>query len=169
MDVVPDILIEHDLFHRLARKHHRTDVVEVFLAIQAAIAYKQKRVDVGWLAGQMMADGRQTMDRYCPNIGAEGLAHFFFLFHVQLVDEGRSDYHEYRFRRRHDGATIIAFLKTALDPAGATFRRDHDAHVKKLDRERDRLVMKYEWKTLTQLALQIFGDDVHVIDLGKPD
>ncbi len=165
MNSVPEIAIEYDIFHMLAKKHRRTDVEHVFIAIQAAIAFSQKAVDVGAVAGLIMPEGRNTMDVYCPNIGPEGIAHFYFLFDIKLVQAGSSDYHDYRFTRRHDGAVIDAHLKTACEPCGPKFQRAYSAYVQKLDAERDQLVMKYEWKTTAQRFRDVFGDDIHIVSL----
>ena len=59
-----DVLTEQQIFWMLVKKaRKRDDVGRVYLAVQAAIAYGQETVDVGWLTGAMMAEGQDAMKR----------------------------------------------------------------------------------------------------------
>ena len=159
--------IEHDIFHMLVRRYKRPDLNRVYLAIQSALAYQQTKLDVGWLMGQMVAEGRGTiLDRYCDPIGPEGLAFFHFLFQTELVEEGLTDYHTYRFTRRYDGATVLAYMKTASDPSGVRFKRDYHRQLSKLDRSRDHIVATHDWVKFSDWVKRVFPD-IEVIDLDK--
>jgi hypothetical protein len=142
-------------------------VEEVYLPIQAALAFGQKTVDAGLITGRILPEGRMTMDRYCPNIGASGLAFFHFLFVTKLIDEGMTDYHTYRFARRYDGATVDAYMKTDCKPSSADFQEEYDEWLRKLDRARDQIIQKHDWVRFDKIVRDIFGNDVHIIDLDK--
>lgn len=160
-----DWVPEHDIFHMLAKKFRRLDVEEVYLAIQAAIAFDRKEVNVGRVIGEILPAGRMTASTYCENIGASGLAFFFFLFRVELADEGPTNYHSYRFVRRYDRATVTASLKTACDPSGEDFRREYDLWLKKLDRARDRIIDAHDWVRHDKTVRASLGDDIQIINL----
>ncbi len=135
---------EFDLFHLLTKKYGRQDIEEIFLAIQSGMAFNAKRVDVGRVCGQMMAFKGRIMDTYCAPIGASGLAFFSFLFKVDLEREGGSDYHDYRFIRRHDGVMLIAKLKTATAPESPKFAACYNEMFQKLVRQREYFIKKYD-------------------------
>src|SRR5579875_2769002 len=112
-----DVGTEHQIFWMLVKKaHKRDDVGRVYLAIQAAMAYGQETVDVGWLTGAMMVEGQNDMGAAGSPIGADGLAYFDWLYEVELIAVGETDRHQYRFRRRHDGTQVLALLRTADAP-----------------------------------------------------
>lgn len=136
----PDYISECDLFHEMTVKQKRRDVSEVYYAIQSALAFNAKRVDVGCLAGKIMPPGRLLTDCYCSPIGPEGLAHFSFLFDIELVKKGSSDYHDYRFKRKTDGASVIAYLKTSCNPDEVEFDKRYEAYLKKLTKLRTKLI-----------------------------
>lgn len=87
-----------------------------------------------------MPPGRLLTDCYCNPIGPEGLAHFAFLFETELVKKGRTDYHDYRFTRKADGASVIAFLKTSLNPDKTEFAAAYNKHAGKLAKLRSKLI-----------------------------
>ena len=165
IDIRDEWIPEHSIFHMLAKKFRRRDVEEVYLAIQSAIAFDRKEVDVGSIAGKIIPEGRMTASPYCENIGASGLAFFFFLFHVELVEAGPTDYHRYRFVRRYDGAKTVAYMKTALDPAGPEFKAEYDRWFKKLDRARDRIIETHDWVRYDKIVRAALGDDIQIINL----
>ncbi|MBE7210172.1 MAG: hypothetical protein INR65_04070, partial [Gluconacetobacter diazotrophicus] len=94
---------EHQVFWMLVKGARDHPVGRVYLAIQAALAYGQEAVDVGWLMGEMLAQGQRNTDAACDRIGAGGLAYFHWLFEVELAEAGAHETHVYRFRRRADG------------------------------------------------------------------
>ncbi len=138
-----DLVREHQIFWMLVKGCRDHPVGRVYLAIQAAIAYGAERVDVGWLMGEMMAQGRKTMGPDCDSIGAGGLAYFHWLYEVELVEAGDTDYHEYRFRRRSDGKTVVARLKTGADPRSLHFQQAYDRERRKLEGKRAKFLVAY--------------------------
>lgn len=168
IDIREEWIPEHSIFHKLAKKFRRRDVEEVYLAVQSAIAFGCEKVNVGSIAGKILPEGRMTASPYCENIGASGLA-FFFLFHVDLVEEGMTDYHFYRFVRRYDGAKTTAYMKTAMDPSGPEFKAEYDQWLKKLDRARDRIIETHDWVRFDKIVRAVLGDDIKIVDLGEDD
>ncbi len=143
---------EHQIFWMLAKKaHKRDDVGRVYLAIQAAIAYRHDAVDVGWLMGAMMAEGRTTMDAHCDALGAGGLAYFYWLYAIELTSPGNADCHHYRFRRRYDGAEVTAFLKTAHAPKSLQFQQVYERERRRLEKKRETLLTNYRWYSTAEL------------------
>jgi len=159
--------IEHDIFHMLTRRYRRRDVEEVYIPIQAAMAFGHTQVDVGAVAGKIMQEGRLTMDRYCINIGADGLAFFHFLFVTELIEAGPTDYHTYRFCRRYDGASVDAYMKTATDPDGAAFRAEYNESLEKLGKARDAIIEKHDWVRFSKVVKDALGERVKIISLGE--
>ena len=138
--------VEHQLFWLLVKKaHRRDDVNRVYLAIQAALASGRKIVDVGAMLGALMPEGRRTLDDTSEPIGADGLAYFCWLFEVELREVGEADQHVYRFRRRHDGATVDANLRTAPAPKGLQFQQVYERHRRTLEATRAELLRKTRW------------------------
>ena len=147
-----DFATEHQIFWMLVNKaERRADVGRVYLAIQAAIAYGRESVDVGWLMGAMMAEGRATTDVSCDQIGTDGLAYFYWLYEIELTSAGDADYHHYRFRRRHDGAHVSAYLRTAHAPRSLQFQQGYDRQLRKLEKKRAGLLANYRWYTTADL------------------
>ena len=137
---------EHLIFWMLVKKaHKRDDIGRVYLAIQAALAYERETVDVGWLMGAMMAEGRSTMDTSCDDIGAGGLAYFYWLYEVELAAAGDADHHDYRFRRRRDGAQVFAHLRTATAPRSLQFQQTYERERRRLEKKRAALLANYRW------------------------
>lgn len=158
-------VIEHDIFHKLVRRFKLPHLEHVYLAIQAGLTFGQKTIDVGAIIGRMLPEGRMTADIYCPPIGANGLAFFYFLFTVERISEGRSDYHTYKFTRRYDNASIEVKLKTDSNPHGADFINEYTIWLKKLDKARDAIIEKNNWKPISKIIRQALGDDTTIIDL----
>ena len=131
-----DFAREHQIFWMLVKGSRDHPVGRVYLAIQAALAHGSETVDVGWLMGEMMAQGRKTMDASCDGIGAGGLAYFHWLYEVELAGVGEADTHEYRFRRRSDGKEIVALLKTAANPRSLYFQQACERERRKLEKKR---------------------------------
>ena len=130
----------------LAKKaHRRDDVCRVYLAIQAAIAHGCETVDVGRLMGAMMPEGQSSMTDDYDGIGAGGLAYFCWLFEIELVSAGESDCHDYRFRRRHDSAQVVASLKTAHAPRSLQFQQEYERELRKLKAKRAHLLATGRW------------------------
>ncbi len=139
MDRAPqpeDFVREHQIFWMLVKGSRDHPVGRVYLAIQAALAYGCDQVNVGWLMGEMMAQGRKTMGSSCDRIGASGLAYFHWLYEVELTTAGPADVHDYRFRRRSDGKEILASLRTANDPRSLYFQQDYGRTKRKLEQKR---------------------------------
>ncbi len=131
-----DFAREHQVFWMLVKGSRDHPVGRVYLAIQAALAYGRETVDVGWLMGEMMAQGRKTKDSSCDGIGAGGLAYFRWLYETELVEPGTADTHGYRFRRRSDGKEIVALLRTAADPRSLYFQQAYERERRKLEKKR---------------------------------
>ena len=143
---------EHQIFWMLVKKSRkRDDVSRVYLAIQAAMAYEQKTVDVGWLAGVMRAEGQPTSPAAGDGIGADGLAYFYWLYEVELVAAGDLDGHHYRFRRRSNEAQIIALLRTAPAPRSLQFQQQYERERRRLESKREQLRANYHWLTTAEL------------------
>ena len=134
---------EHQIFWMLIKGSRDRAVGRVYLAIQAALAYGAGRVNVGWLMGEMMAQGRRTMTAECEKIGAGGLAYFQWLYEVELVEAGLAEVHEYRFRRRCDRKEVLASLKTASDPRSLHFEQRYERERHKLEKKRERFIAGY--------------------------
>ena len=135
-----DYVIECDIFHILTKKHKREDLDGIYCAIQAAMAYDCRYVDVGSLVGKIMPRGRKTSGCYCSNIGPVGLAFFHFLFEIQLEKAGSTDYHNYIFTRRFFPKTIEAYMKTSRDPKSDAFQKAYNDQVTKLETERQKIL-----------------------------
>ena len=131
-----DFAREHQIFWMLVKGSRDHPVGRVYLAIQAALAYGCETVDVGWLMGAMMAQGRKTTDASCDGIGAGGLAYFHWLYEVELTEPGAVDVHGYRFRRRGDGKEIVALLKTAAEPRSLYYQQAYERERRKLEKKR---------------------------------
>ena len=137
---------EHHLFWMLVKKaRRRDDVGRVYLAIQAAIALGRQTVDVGWLMDAMMAEGQSAMEGGCEPIGAGGLAYFHWLFEVELLSTGEADSHDYRFLRRHDGARIVAHLRTAHAPRSLQFQQQYERERRRLEEKRINFLASGGW------------------------
>lgn len=118
----------------------------MYLAIQAALAFGHETVDIGWLMGTMLADGRRTADATCEPLGAGGLAYFHWLYEVELASVGDADYHHYRFRRRHDGAQTIAYLCTTPVPRSLQAHQEYERAQRSLADKRKYLLTTYRPK-----------------------
>lgn len=127
------------------KAQRRDDVGRVYLAIQAAIALGRQTVDVGWLMGAMMAEGQSAMDAGGEPIGAGGLAYFHWLFEVELLSTGEADCHDYRFLRRHDGAQMVARLKTAHAPRSLQFQQEYERERRRLEEKRADFLARGRW------------------------
>ena len=121
-------------------------VGRVYLAIQAALAYGRETVDVGWLMGEMMAQGQKTTGPDCDHIGSGGLAYFHWLYEVELAGAGATDTHEYRFRRRADGKEVVALLRTGADPRSLHHRQAYERTRRKLEQKRASFLAGYRGK-----------------------
>ena len=142
----PTTALEHQLFWLLVKKgHRREDVARVYLAVQAALAYGQSTLDTGWLIGAMMPDGRRTTNSVCDRIGADGLAYFYWLFEVELLSIGEEDSHQYRFRRRADGAQIVVQLRTARAPRSLQFQQEYERQRRTLEEKHAQLRRETRW------------------------
>lgn len=135
---------EPQIFWMLVKKaRRRDDVARVYQAIQAALAFKQETVDVGALLGVLMPEGRRTNDDACDAIGASGLAYFHWLYEVELTSPGEFDYHHYLFRRRNDGAQVLAYLRTAAFPKSLQFQQTYERQRRELEGKRAQLLAVY--------------------------
>lgn len=135
---------EHQIFWRLVTKgQRRDDVARAYLAIQAALAYRQETVDVGWLMGALMAEGRRIPDATSDPLGPEGLAYFHWLYEVELLTPGDEDSHHYRLRRRSDGAQTVALLRTAPAPLSLQFQQRYDRQRRALEKKRAQLLADF--------------------------
>ena len=144
-------ITEHQIFWLLVKKaFRRDDVSRVYLAIQAAIAYQQATVDVGWLTGAILPEGRLTADATGDLIGADGLAYFHWIYEVELSSAGEADYHHYRFRRRHDSAQVLAHLRTATAPKSLQFQQEYERQRRKLEKKRSELLATYRPRSSEQ-------------------
>ncbi len=143
---------EHQIFWMLVKKaQKRDDVGRVYLAIQAAIAFGRGTVDIGWLMGAMMAEGRTTTDPHCDDLRAGGLAYFYWLYHVGLSSEGEADCHHYSFRRRYDGAQVTAYLRTANHPRSLQFQQVYERERRRLEKKRETFLANYRWHSTSEL------------------
>ena len=133
---------ECELFHQMAKKFKLQGVSEVYYVVQAALAFRKKRVDVGLIAGRIMPHGRGSTDYFCSNIGPHSFALLSFLFEITLDKKVGVDDHEYLFRRKYDDATIVVFLKTVSDPDSDRFQKKRDEYLKKVTKLRNRLIEK---------------------------
>ena len=147
-----DFAPEHQIFWMLVKKaHKRDDIGRVYLAIQAAIAYGHKTVNAGWLMGAMMAEGRTTADTRCDELGAGGLAYFYWLYDVELSSPGAADCHYYRFKRRYDGAEVVAYLRTAHASKSLQFQQVYERERRRLETKRAALLPNYRWHSTAEL------------------
>ncbi len=154
-----DLAPEHQIFWMLVTKaSRRDDVGRVYLAIQAALAYQHETVDVGWLMGAMMAEGRISNDDGCDRIGASGLAYFYWLYEVELSSVGEEDAHYYYFRRRSDGARITAYLKTASAPRSLQFQQEYERARRKLEKKRTALLSNGGWQNTPEPFARAAGE-----------
>ena len=143
---------EHQIFWMLVKKaHKRDDVGRVYLAIQTAMAYGHETVDVGWMMGAMMAEGRATGDAHCDELGPGGLAYFYWLYDVGLSSEGEADCHHYCFRRRYDGVQTTALLRTASHPRSLQFQQKYERERRQLEKKRETLLPSYRWHPTPEL------------------
>lgn len=129
--------VEHQIFWMLVKKAaRRDDVARAYLAVQAALAYRQETAEIGWLVGAMMPEGQAVSNPDGEAIGATGLAYFQWLYEVELLAAGDADQHQYRFTRRADGAQTVALLRTSAAPKSLQFRQGYDRQLRKLEAKR---------------------------------
>ena len=137
----PDPAREHQLFWLLVTKgRRRDDVAHAYLAIQAALAYRQPTLDVAWLMGAMLAEGRRSPAPVAEPLGPEGLAYFHWLYETELLAASDADTHAYRFRRRADNVQITVQLRTASQPQSLQFQQRYDRQRRSLEQKRTRLL-----------------------------
>lgn len=138
-----DFAREHQIFWLLVKGSRDHPVGRVYLAIQAALAYGRATLDVGWLMGEMMAQGRKTTDSTDENIGPGGLAYFHWLYEVELAEAGATDQHGWLFRRRSDGKQVLATLRTGADPRSLHFQQAYARERRKLEEKRAKFLAGY--------------------------
>lgn len=158
---------EHHVFWMLVKRHKRHDVGHVYLAIQAAIGLGMPYVNVGAMIGFMMPEERGMMGSYCPNIGSEGLAFFSWLYEFELVEKGGTDYHHYVFRRRYDGRSVTAYLKTTCDVGKPSAEAAFERMRSRLGKQREAIMVKHRWVTLVEAFREVFPDAM-VVELKAP-
>ena len=97
----------------LAKAKKRPNVLSVFHVIQAAIAFKIQYVDYPKISTEM---------GLAPDIGTiyslekNDMKLLEPLYDIELVDEGGTDYHTYKFSRKILPAETTVWLKTFPDP-----------------------------------------------------
>jgi hypothetical protein len=156
--VAPEDKMECSLFHDLVHRFKRGYLEEIYVAIQAAIYFKARFVDVSDACNQIMTSEHTAIGKQALPIGPQGLAFFCFLFQVSLVEKGLSDYHTYRFTNRYSGASVLSRLKTDLHPDRADFQKSFDAMLKKLDKARDAIIDKSDWKSAPKTLSELFPE-----------
>ena len=132
---------EHQIFWLLVTKgHRRDDVGRAYLAIQAALAYRQPTLDTAWLMGAMLAEGRRSPAAIAEPLGPEGLAYFHWFYDAKLLSAGDDDTHTYRFRRRADDAQLTIQLRTAANPHSLQYHQRYERQCRKLEAKRAKLL-----------------------------
>jgi len=148
-------MIEVWIFFDLCKSHRRPNVEQTYIAIQSALAYQAKKVDVGTLLAKIRPPGYRGLDDgYTPNIGVSGLAFFHWIYDVELIKEGLADYHTYRFVRKHDKKEILVTLKTECDPLSKQAIHNYKDQLEKLKKARIKL---FETKRYGSLDEFLFG------------
>ncbi len=148
-------MIEFAIFFDLCKRYRRDDVEQVYIAIQAAISYGAKLVDVGPKLGQIRPPGYRGLDDgYDPGIGVSGLAFFHWIYDTKILKEGGTDYHTYRFIRRHDQKQIQVTLKTTNEPSDPDALSEYEEQVAKLSKSRNSLLVTKRYGTLSE---DLFG------------
>ena len=145
------------IFWMLVKGSRDHPVGRVYLAIQAALAYgTAKSVDVGWLMGEMMAQGRKTMGPSCENIGASGLAYFLLALRGRAGRSGRCP----RITTNTgsaaaaDGKEVWLALKTGSDPRSLHFKQSYEREKRKLETEKRRKFLAgYRWHSCTEVLM----------------
>jgi len=144
-------IIEFMVFEKLCKRYRRDDVVQVYTGIQSAIAFKAKRILMSQVLGKILPISSQGLGSIDPGIGMSGLAFFNWIYEVELIQEGSTNYHEYLFRRRHDNAELTVDLKTTNDPNSHHSAEDYREQLTKLERSRDDIFVKYRFGTNFEL------------------
>ena len=135
-------MIEFWMFFDLCKRGKRDDVEQVYIAIQASLAYQVKAVDVGPLLAKIRPPRYRGLDDgYDPAIGMSGLAYFNWIYDLELIDQGNTDYHTYLFRRKHDKRKVEVTLKTTLEPKSVRAKEDYEEQLRKLEKWREKLLV----------------------------
>jgi hypothetical protein len=147
--------IEYLIFSDLCKRYRRTDVEQVYIAIQAGFAFGADCVDAGKLLLKLRPPGYQGLDAgYAPSIGISGLAFFHWIYDVELVEEGSGICHSYQITRHHDRQTILAIIKTDKDPAGESAKSAYDEQLRRLVKSRESVLLTKRYGTMAEF---LFG------------
>ena len=144
-------MIEFWIFFDLCSQYRRRDVEQVYIAVQCGLAFKVEVVDVGPLLCRIRPPGYRGLDDgYDPGIGSSGLAFFNWIFDIELVDQGSTDYHRYRFTRKHDKRSTLVELKVESNPLGELSQFHYRTQLKKLEKSRDNLLVNKRYGTIME-------------------
>lgn len=98
-----------ELFFKEAKK--MPWVIDIYIAIQAAIALgKQKTIDFNLLANEIMPRSDRLTDTFIP-LGEKGIKALKIIYDCECIEQGSTDYHEYKFTRKSDGKSVIGTIK----------------------------------------------------------
>ena len=143
--------IEYLIFSDLCKRYRRSDVEQVYVAIQAGFAFGVGCVDVGPLLLKLRPPGYPGLDAgYSPSIGTSGLAFFQWIYDIELAEEGSGICHSYQVTRRHDHKTILAVIKTDKDPSGDDAKAAYDEQLRRLTKSRDSVLVTKRYLTLAE-------------------
>ena len=148
--------IDYLIFSDLCKRYRRSDVEQVFVAIQAGLAFGARRVDVGPLLLELRPPGYPGLDAgYSPSIGTSGLAFFQWIYEIELAEEGPGLCHTYEIRRRHDQKRILAVLKTDKAPSGDAAKAAYDEQLRRLVKSRESVLLTKRYYTVAEY---LFGN-----------
>jgi len=143
--------IDYLIFSDLCKRYRRSDIEQVFIAVQAGFAFGARSVDVGPLLLKLRPPGYPGLDAgYSPSIGTSGLAFFRWIYDVELAEEGPGLCHSYQITRLHDHKTILAIIKTGKDPAGDAAKEAYDEQLRRLTKSREAVLLTKRYYTLAE-------------------
>jgi hypothetical protein len=86
-------------------------VVDIYIAIQSAIALgRQHGIDFNLLANDIMPRPDRDVDSFMPLEG-KGIEALKIIYDCECIEQGPTDYHEYKFTRKSDGKSVIGTVK----------------------------------------------------------
>jgi hypothetical protein len=143
--------IEFLIFYELCRRYRRADIEHIYCAVQAGLAFGLKVVNVSELLWRIRPPGYHSLDRgYEPDIGAGGLAFFYWLYEINLLNQGGGDTHFYQFTRRHDKVSATVIVRTGDEPSSQIGKLEYERQFAKLQRSREAILVNSRFGTWSE-------------------
>jgi hypothetical protein len=162
-------IIEHHIFFDLCRRFRQPEAELLYSVLQAALAFGATRLDAGRALGELRPPKYTGLDDgYCPPLTG-GIPFLHWLYEVELVKKGESDYHVYRFTRRHDQKKVEVKLKTTGDPESEGANQRFAKQLAKLEKARTDLKATHQYGLTTTDAFKAFFPGIRIVSLDDSD